>query len=41
MAEIKATEKMFRNNMYYSSVSAKKIQVVYRAISREFFGTKY
>jgi hypothetical protein len=39
MAEIEAAEKMFRNSVYYSSVSAEEMRAVYRAMSREFSGT--
>ncbi|KAI1103087.1 hypothetical protein F4804DRAFT_245949 [Jackrogersella minutella] len=39
MAEIEATEKMLRENVFYEAVSTEEMRAVYEAMSREFSGT--
>ncbi|KAI2609251.1 hypothetical protein GGR54DRAFT_382142 [Hypoxylon sp. NC1633] len=39
MAEIESAEKMLRDGVFYSSVSADEMRAVYKAMAREFSGT--
>ncbi|KAI1462410.1 hypothetical protein F4805DRAFT_464617 [Annulohypoxylon moriforme] len=38
-AEIDATEKMIRENVFYEAISAQELRAVYQAMTREFRGT--